>query len=86
MRLNQKKQRKNFDEHAKDLTPLDACDTVRMKPFAQDGKKWSKAMVTRHLDDRSYEVGTHPSSPTSDSSTCTCGNPAISRLNVPGYC
>ena len=56
MRLNQKKQKKNFDKHAKDLTRLEEGDTVRMKPFTKGDKKWSKATVTRRLDDRSYEV------------------------------
>ena len=53
MRLNQKK---NFDKYAKDLTPLEKGDTVRMKPFTKGDKEWSKATVTRRLDDRSYEV------------------------------
>ena len=53
LRLNQKK---NFDKYAKDLTPLEKGDTVRMKPFTKGDKEWSKATVTRRLDDRSYEV------------------------------
>ena len=53
---NQKKQDENFDKHAKDLTPLEEGDTVRMKPFTKGERKWSKATVTRRLGDRSYEV------------------------------
>ena len=45
-----------FDKHAKDLTPLEEGGTVRMKPFTKGDKEWSKATVTRRLDDRSYEV------------------------------
>ena len=56
MPLNQKKQDENFDKHAKDFTPLEEGDTVRLKPFTAGDKRWSKATVTRRLDDRSYEV------------------------------
>ena len=56
MQLNQMKQKKNFDKHAKNFTPLEEGNTVRMKPFTQGNKKWSKATVTRRLDDRSYKV------------------------------
>ena len=56
MPLNQKKQDENFDKHAKDFTPLEEGDTVRLKPFTAGDKRWSKATVTRRLDDRSCEV------------------------------
>ncbi|KAK7105231.1 hypothetical protein V1264_016637 [Littorina saxatilis] len=54
--LSQKKQKRNFDKHSKDLPTLEEGDSVRLQPFRLGEKKWKKGVVARRLDDRSYEV------------------------------
>ncbi|KAK7100337.1 hypothetical protein V1264_023309 [Littorina saxatilis] len=56
LRAHQKKQKTNFDKGAKDLPHLEEGDTVRMQYFTLGHKKWTKAVVTKRLDDRSYEI------------------------------
>lgn len=57
LHASQRKQAKTYNEHAKPLPPLEEGDVVRMKPF-QMQKKWSKGIVIKRLDERSYEVET----------------------------
>ena len=52
------KQAAQFNKSAKDLKPLDEGDVVRMKPLVQGQKTWTKAIVSRRLDERSYMVET----------------------------
>jgi hypothetical protein len=52
------KQAKNYNKSAKDLTPLQEGDVVRMKPLVQGQKNWQRAIVSRRLDERSYVVET----------------------------
>lgn len=47
-----------YNRGAKDLNPLEEGDTVRMRPFSLNKKTWEKAVVTRRLDERSYDVET----------------------------
>ena len=54
----QRRQALYYNRNAKDLTPLNEGDTVRMKPFRLGEKEWKKAIVTKRLDERSYEVDT----------------------------
>ena len=51
-----KKQAKQYNRNAIDLPPLEEGDLVRMKPFQMGEKKWSKGIVTKRLDERSYKV------------------------------
>lgn len=46
----------NYNKGAKDLPALDEGDVVRMKPYILGDKVWKKAVVTRKLDTRSYEI------------------------------
>ena len=54
----QKEQARYYNREAKDLTPLNEGDIVRMKPFKLGDKCWQKATVTERLDERSYTVET----------------------------
>ena len=54
--LNQKRQQKYFDRHARTLPDLEDGDVVRMAPFRAGEDRWRKAVVIRRLDERSYEV------------------------------
>lgn len=45
-----------YDQHAKDLEVLEEGQVVRMRPLVQGSEKWRKGLVTRRLDERSYEV------------------------------
>ena len=45
-----------YDRHAKDLPPLKAGDSVRIKPVALGDKVWIKGSVLQRLDERSYVV------------------------------
>ena len=56
LQWSQRRQKEQYDRHAKDLPPLEEGDAVRMKPFTLGNKKWNRATVTRRLDNRSYEV------------------------------
>ena len=47
-----------YNRNARDLKPLEEGDVVRMKPFTLGQKEWRKAVVSRRLDERSYEVET----------------------------
>ncbi len=46
------------DKHAKTLEPLEEGDCVRMKPMVLGKKTWDKGVITKRLDERSYEVET----------------------------
>ncbi|XP_041366819.1 uncharacterized protein K02A2.6-like [Gigantopelta aegis] len=52
----QKKQARLYNKNAKDLSPLEEGDIVRLKPFQIGEKKWAKDLVKNRLDERSYEV------------------------------
>ncbi|XP_011664712.2 uncharacterized protein K02A2.6-like [Strongylocentrotus purpuratus] len=58
MQLRIAKQAYNYNKSAKDLTPLQEGDTVRMQPLVQGQKNWERAIVKRRLDERSYVVET----------------------------
>ena len=58
LQKRQDKQRRSYDKTAKDLPGLREGDVVRMKPTTQGQKTWRKAVVSRQLDNRSYEVTT----------------------------
>ena len=45
-----------YNKSAKDLKVLEEGETVRMKPFALNERAWKKAVVTKRLDERSYEL------------------------------
>ena len=47
-----------FNKRARDLTPLDEGDTVRMQPYIKGDRRWKRATVRRRLDERSYDVET----------------------------
>ena len=42
----------------KDLESLNEGDVVRLKPLVAGQKKWTKGIVKKRLDERSYEVAT----------------------------
>ena len=47
------------DRHARDLQPLKEGDVVRMKPFQKHGgHEWRQGVVSKRLDERSYQVET----------------------------
>lgn len=52
------KRAEQYNKTAKDLKPLEEGDIVRMKPLVQGQKGWTKAVVTKRLDERSYVVET----------------------------
>ena len=52
----QEQQAKYYNRGAKHLQELAKGDVVRMKPFRLGDKIWKKAVVTAHLDERSYTV------------------------------
>ena len=54
-----KSREKQYNKTAKDLKPLEEGDVVRMKPFQLGDKEWKKAIVTKRLDDRSYDIETN---------------------------
>ena len=56
IRAQQMKQQFYFNKHAKDLPHLEEGDVVRMQPFTKGKKTWDKAVVSKRLDQRSYEV------------------------------
>ena len=45
-----------YNKGARDLSPLEEGDVVRMRPFRLGQKVWQKATVTKQHDERSYEV------------------------------
>ena len=58
LQCNQEKQKHNYDKTAKDLPELQRGDTVRIKPLVKGQREWKKAVVTKCLGRRSYEVRT----------------------------
>jgi hypothetical protein len=55
--IKQAKQKRQYDQHAKSLTPLKKGDTVRMKPRQNSThRQWEKAKVQDEVDIRSYKV------------------------------
>ena len=56
IKKKQETQRDYFDRSAKDLTPLEEGDVLRMQQFIKGNKSWDKAPVHQRLDDRSYMV------------------------------
>ena len=47
-----------YNKKAKDLECLSEGDIVRMKPLVAGKDRWSKGIVKKRLDERSYEVAT----------------------------
>ena len=58
MLRKQAKQKVRFDGKAKDLTPLEEGQVVRMKPFITQEKIWRKGRVIQRLDEGSYDEET----------------------------
>lgn len=58
IQAQQERQAKYYNKRARDLSPLEEGSVVRMRPFTFGKKVWEKAMVTKRLDERSYEVET----------------------------
>ena len=56
MKKQQEKQADQYYKGAKNLPCLGEGDVVRLKPYMLSGKVWNKAIVTKRLDDRSYEI------------------------------
>lgn len=52
----QARQAMYYNKGARDLSPLEEGDVVRMRPFRLGQKVWQKATVTKRHDERSYEV------------------------------
>ena len=48
-----------YDRYSKDLEALEEGDTVRIKPMTLGSKTWKKGVITKRLDERSYEVDTN---------------------------
>ena len=45
-----------YDQHTKELKPLQDGDVVRLRPVTLGQKVWRRAQVTQRLDERSYMV------------------------------
>lgn len=58
LKERQMKMKELYDKGAKPLNPLEEGDVVRMKPFKLTDKTWSKAVISKRLDERSYLVET----------------------------
>ena len=58
IRAQQERQAKYYNKRAQELSPLEEGAAVRMRPFTLGKKVWEKVMVTKCLDERSYEVET----------------------------
>ncbi len=54
----QRRQAHYYNKSARDMPSLAEGDTVRMKPFRLGETAWRKAIVTKRLDQRSYDVET----------------------------
>lgn len=52
---NQQRQANYYNKNAHDLSPLEEGDVVRIQPFVKKDT-WKKAVVTKRLDQRSYEI------------------------------
>ena len=48
-----------YDRYSKDLEALEEGNTVRIKPMTLGSKTWKKGVITKRLDERSYEVDTN---------------------------
>lgn len=57
LKSNQARQARYHDKGAKELTPLEEGDVVRMKPI-QRNQVWKQGVVAKRYDERSYEVET----------------------------
>jgi transposase InsO family protein len=57
MKRGKAKQAYYYNQHAKDLTPLQEGEVVRMKPLRK-GHDWKQATIIKRHDERSYEVET----------------------------
>jgi hypothetical protein len=57
-RMSKERQKVYYDVKAKDLDPLQEGEVVRMKPHQKGQNEWRKAVVTKRLDERSYDVET----------------------------
>jgi hypothetical protein len=53
-----RKQSQRFNQHAKDLPPLEEDDVVRVSPYRLGDKQWDKGIVRAKLDQRSYIIET----------------------------
>ena len=56
LRLRQQEQARYYNRNVRDLTPLEAGDSVRVKPWQVGKKEWDKGVIRKRLDDWSYEV------------------------------
>jgi len=52
----QEGQERLYNRKTKDLQPLEEGDVVRLKPFKLGQREWKKAVVTKRVDERSYDV------------------------------
>lgn len=52
----QEGQERLYNRKTKDLQPLEEGDVVLMKPFKLGQREWKKAVVTKRVDERSYDV------------------------------
>ena len=53
---SQSKQKIYYDKSAKDLKPLEEGEVVRLQPFTKGKDLWKKGIITKKLDERSYEI------------------------------
>ena len=58
LKHNKRLQAKQYNKGAREQPSLEEGDTVRLKPYKLGQKEWQKGMVTKRLDERSYEVET----------------------------
>lgn len=58
MKHNKGLQTNQYNKGARELPSLEEGDTVRLKPYKLGQKEWQKGIVTKRLDERSYEVET----------------------------
>jgi predicted Fe-S protein YdhL (DUF1289 family) len=81
MKDKQQKQTQYYNAGAKDLSPLEEGDTVRMRPFKLGLKTWDRATVSKRLDERSYmvetETGTYRRNRADLNKTATVKEPQI---------
>ena len=48
----------HYDRYCKDLEALEEGDSVRIKPMTLGNKIWKKGVISKRLDERSYDVNT----------------------------
>lgn len=58
MKYSKNLQTKQYNKGARQLQTLEEGDTVRLQPFKLGCKEWERGVVTKRLDERSYEVET----------------------------